>query len=296
MRKTVLLWAGGILVGVVVAFFAPTIIANYEGSPTHRTLDKHHVSVESRPISEETFLVVIGRRPERRHLEDPTDHRNSRLAIYQRGEGSWELVRGPLPVRSHSTLTEPPLFRSLEEAHNRPNGRFGYQSVPLGVFTLVEIPWRNDNRAFLISDHGRTDGTISLSEPQEIRSYTVVNDQEADVGFRLEIAEEAIRSSWVKRESALHPTHTTIWSHGDSQGCINLYQPNLPDAHPDREGSPWQQFLGWLDEFKMRGYGHQVVLVIMPWESVSDSTGETLGDSLPLKFFQSVSQSKGGSL
>lgn len=282
MTRTVVLWVGGILAGVGLAFAIPHLVAHVSTSQGLRTLERV-ASSHVPPLDSVEHLVVIGRRPERTHLEDPTPHRNSRIGLYQRGKSAWNLVRGPLPVRSHSTNPNPPIFHTREEALRRGSSRYGFQSVPEGVFTMVEIPWRNNNRAFLISDYGRTDGTITLDAPQVVVSYRAVEDSEAESGWRLDIDEQAQRSSWDKRESALHPTHTQIWSHGDSNGCINLYHPVNPDD-PDFKNSDWMQFLGWLDDAGLRGEGSFPTLVIVPWEVVSGSQPDSLADTLPHDF------------
>src|SRR5690606_21756358 len=121
-------------------------------------------------------LLVIGRREERRALDDPTPHRNSRVALYRREATHSAKAAGDLPIRSHSTAMEPLPTAELA-TRSRGTVRYGFVSVPLGVFSLRQEPWRDGKTpAFLISDWGGHNGTIMLRETQVIRLQTRDND------------------------------------------------------------------------------------------------------------------------
>jgi hypothetical protein len=231
--------------------------------------------------------VVIARQAERAFEQDAVPHRNSQLAIYlQTSEsGSWALQNHILSVRSNSTSNRADTLPSLSYPDIGASQESGYESVPYGLFGLKETDWKNGERAFLVSDWGRDDGIIALRVPQVIHKWRAYQDPESGDYLWKKVPEGRI-SSWDKRRSYFHPSHTRYWSHGDSKGCLNLYKP-LPEqmGQPDIPAPPydWDVFLGWLDELGLRERIHEVPLVIVPLKDWADEDGD-LPETLPADF------------
>ncbi|MBI1292113.1 hypothetical protein GC173_12865 [bacterium] len=215
------------------------------------------------------WILLVARRNERTSLEDPTPHRNSLVGLYRRETAGWRLDVKPLPIRSHSTAQSALPINDFDPDDPK---QWGYVSVPFGVFMLKQGPWRdNVTPAFLISDWGRTDGTITLQDPQVIAQYQLV-----EIDGQRVTTESVIRSGLTKTGSWLHPTHTRIWSAGDSRGCLNLYRSDKGEP-PDQYG----EFLSWLKERELEFSPESppVPMILVPFEWVT-ADGDTLVEIL----------------
>ncbi|MBX3730911.1 MAG: hypothetical protein KF858_17175 [Candidatus Sumerlaeia bacterium] len=265
---------------VVAGSMSPRVVGLFHGGP--RPLAPVAAEAVAAP-ADCAYLLVIGRRPERSAEEEELPHRNSRLALYERDAEGWRKIEGDLPVRSHSTSRREPLAEELNPRTDK-SREFGYVSVPVGVFTLAQAPWRDGvTPAFLISDWGRFDGTIGLREPQVIRRATL----HAPEGGEPEIRTEVIRSSIDKTGSWLHPTFTQYWSFGDSNGCINLFRPHraMAGAAP----ADYDVLLGWLDARGLvPGRESLLPLVIAPFNYVGDPATGLLHDRLSATFYENL--------
>lgn len=254
-----------IVVGGVAAFLAPHLIARLESeTTTYGSAKDNRVEEPSVPNACD-FILVVGRREERKQLDDPTPHRNSQIALYKKTPEGWKRDTRALPIRSTSTAINPGIEPSSQ--HLESEGIYGYVSIPLGMFSLKQGIWRDGKtRAFLVSDWRSFDGEITLKAPQVIRARSRSG------------ATTVIRSSLTKQGSWIHPTWTEKWSHGDSNGCMNLYQPK-----DGGDGSfPYEEFLSWFDERDLIPGPEtgDVPLLILPFDIVSES-GDELSEELP---------------
>ncbi len=270
-RRVFLIWGGLVLAGIAAAVAGPSLVARFAAGPLPLESGSLLVSTPERfPTPEQSeWLVIVGRRPERMNLDDPSPHRNSRVALFQRGKADWQRVTASLPIRSHSTAIERPDFQGQPTGTDR---LWGYASVPLGLFTMRQAPWRDGvTPAFELADWGRFDGVIGLAETQVLRRSTV-RMVRGEQGYEREIEDTVLRSAMNKNGSWLHPTHTQRWSSGDSHGCMNLFRPENPEG----QKYDYDQFLAW---FSTRGLtpgpkGDLVPLVVVPFEWVAGSEGE----------------------
>lgn len=293
-------WGGGVAVGLAAAVAAPWLAARWNAARSSLgDAGWGVVKADSFPAPELCeVLLVVARRPERQGEDDPMPHRNSRVALYRRAEQGWTRAAFPLEIRSETTAIEPkPHTGEIEVAGERRTN--GYASVPFGVFTLEQAPWRDGvTPAFKISDWGRFDGRIGLHSPQVLRQTVVETDPETGETTRMV---QVLRSSLDKSGSWIHPTHTRIWSHGDSNGCMNLYRPEQikregqteTESAPSSGGEeayPYDIFLSWFSE---RGLapgpgpdGDLVPLIVVPFEYVHQpGTEDELMTELPPDIF-----------
>lgn len=265
VSRTALIWGGLLLAGFVTAIAAPNLIARWQARPAALG-EGARGTVAAFPAPQETeFILLIGRREERMALDDPTPHRNSRIALYRRVANSkdtapvWQRVTDALPVRSHTTALDPPVAGESYQADRT----YGYASVPLGIFTLEEGPWRDGvTPAFRLSDWGRFNGILGLRETQVLQRIT--RTEPGSDEFETEI----VRTALSKSGSWLHPTHTERWSHGDSHGCINLFQPSEPDG----QVHDYDVLLSWFEQYGLEPGpgGDLVALVLVPFEWVGE--------------------------
>jgi hypothetical protein len=265
---------------VVAGSLSPRVVGLFLSGPKPLDPPAPHVLLAPADCA---HLLLIGRRPERNAEAEELPHRNSRLALYERDAEGWRKVEGDLPVRSHSTSRREPLGEELDARTNK-SREFGYVSVPIGVFTLAQAPWRDGvTPAFLISDWGRFDGTIGLREPQVIRRATLHTPEGGEPEVRIEV----IRSSLDKTGSWLHPTFTQYWSFGDSNGCINLFRPHRPTS----EAAPadYDVMLGWFEARGLTPGREQLLpLVLAPFDYVGDEATGLLHDRLSATFYENL--------
>jgi len=223
----------------------------------------------------QNVVVIIARRRERQSPSDLTPHRNSSLAIYRYDGDYFARVSPVFPCRSTTTSYSIP---STSEDSDQPVRRFGYASIPEGIFGLSLTGWRTPgSRAFLISDWGRRDGFIQLAEPQIIRDATFA------AGWT---AGPVVRSELVKRGAYLHSSHTRVWSHGDSDGCINLFGPS--EDRNGEEASEWDLFLkSAFDILPEEAWKASIPLVILPADNlIKDGNG--LPDAIHTETLESL--------
>lgn len=271
------------LIGVVLlsatlaAVAVPRILVYMEGQ------QEPILAERIREVREASYLLVIARRPEKVFESDSLPHRNSPIALYSREGNQWVKEAGDLMCRSTTTNLRPPEPKEIPTTGSKKR-MFGHQSVPTGVYTLTEDVWKDGwNRCFLISDWGRTDGSIVLSEPQVLRYATLVRDKNhvpsVEVG-------EVERTTLEKRGSYLHPTITRYWSYHDSNGCINLYG-SSEEGHG--ETYDWDRFLSWLDK---RGIDphvpNELPLVIGDEDLLIDPESNELQQELPIDFYKDI--------
>jgi len=268
-----------------MALGLPVILAWKESGRTALDLDGGRAEKRTKPESAQ-FLLVVARRNERFGIDDPIPHRNSRVVLYRRAEkGGWLRETDSLPIRSLATARYP----KRSEANNSviANTRYGFVGVPLGVFTLKKGVWRDgETPAFLISDWGRWDGTIRLKEAQVIRLPRQI-DEQGNVQ-----SSQVIRSSLKKSGCWIHATRTKTWSHGDSDGCMNL----LRDRASSLEKQDYDKFLSWFDK---RGLspgpqGNLIPLAVVPFEMAEGEAG--LKESLAEGFLKRARQHQGRQL
>jgi hypothetical protein len=278
--KALWIWGGLALAGVVAAVAGPTLVARFAAGPTTLESGGLLASAPARftPPEDCEWLLIVGRRTERMSEDDPIPHRNSRVALYQSGKTGWQRVTGSLPIRSHSTAIDRPDLEGQPKGTDR---LWGYASVPLGVFTMRQAPWRDGTTpAFHLADWGRFDGVIALSQTQVLRR-SAVRMVSNDEDHKRQIEDTVLRSAMNKTGSWLHPTHTQHWSYGDSHGCMNLYRPENPEG----QKYDYDEFLSW---FSTRGLtpgpdGDLIPLLVVPFEWVAgsgDELTETVTESL----------------
>lgn len=291
--RNALTWFGGIAFGIMALLAGPLLVARWNSPQTPLHSGTSSAEREAFPAPESCrFLLIVARRPERMGLDDPIPHRNSRVALYERTKSGWARVTVPLPIRSESTALKRkfPEDAGKSEWEKLGSYTYGYASVPLGVFTLSQHPWRDGvTPAFQISDWGRFDGLIGLHSPQVLRSLETTRNLETKA---FEQSESVIRSSIKKQGSWIHYTHTERWSHGDSNGCMNLYRPT------DYAGKdfPYADFLSWFRERSLEPgpEGDLVPLAVVPFEYVHEpNTDEELRVNLPRGFLDRVREFQG---
>ncbi len=218
-----------------------------------------------RDRAEHAYMLLIGRRPERQFLEDPTPHRNSPIALYQRMGKEWQKKTEELLTRSTSTNRhfDPESPKGKETLRAKAIREYGYHSVPYGEFSLKLVTWRDGDPAFLISDLERRDGVIQLRELQEIR--TILPTRDTDTPYEIQLKS----SGWTKRGAYLHSTYTTTWSYGDSNGCINLYKPNVAERSADGRYD-YDVLIKWLiDRQILPNNVDMLKLVVLPFDEIS---------------------------
>jgi len=256
--------------GVFVVFAAfssyalPELIARREALP-HTA---RGVTTPERLDHSLEWLLITGRRSERNFEDDPTPHRNSRIALYRREDSYYVKQTRDFAIRSTTTSKRLPDRAELKRAGGETT--CGFVTIPFGLFSLRKGPWRYPGEiGFLISDWNRTDGVIALSEPQVIEKVTFATD--GDTTF----TKVVVRSSHDKTGSWLHPTRTQTWSYRDSDGCMNLYKPVGPEGLPmDAPPGPYEWDL-FLEELGAREVLQEPpMLAISPWEAVA--SGEEL--------------------
>lgn len=280
--KKVLLWSSAVILGIGAAFAGPFLVAKLNSRQT--TLGDgfgaQRVEVFPEPETCE-YMLVVARRAERQSEEDPIPHRNSLVAFYEREKSGWQRVTDPLAIRSETTALNK--SKTYEEMSSPGEHTYGYTSVPFGVFTLSEGVWRDgETPAYLISDWGCFDGRIGLKEPQVLRSLVV--SRNAETG-ELTGSEQIIRTSLEKRGSWIHYTRTERWSHGDSNGCMNLFRP----LDHDGKTYPYDIFLSWFSQRKLEPGpdGDIVPLVVVPFEYIqAEDSADELMNELPEGFIR----------
>jgi hypothetical protein len=186
------------------------------------------------------------------------DFRTSFLGIYERGSSDWNRVgTETFHVRSTSTAAGSP-------DNPLPGDVAGYVSVPAGLYTgeRVEWPKREGTWALRLSDWHRTDGVISLPHPQTLYEWHLDNDQT--------VSRRMVRSGLEKRGTYLHPSHTRIWSRGDSYGCMNLYHP----LEPAETASDWERFATLLEDHGIRAGGDRLLILVVPAGELGAIAGE----------------------
>ncbi len=232
---------------------------------------------------EADYMLLIGRKPEKKYESDDLPHRNSPIALYQKRNDAWVKQTEELLCRSTTTNERPP---QPKEISSSAEGKrlFGHKSVPPGVYTITEDVWRDGwNRCFLISDWGRTDGSIALSSPQVLRHASLGRKEHGTPFVKIGEVEQTYMQ---KRESYLHPTITQYWSYHDSNGCINLHGSNDRDSEKEYD---WDRFLDWLDSRSIdprKPYG--LPLIITDAAAVIDSETGKLSEQLPLRFYEEI--------
>jgi len=214
-------------------------------------------------------LLVVFRNPEKMApTDDIQEFRRSYVGVYRDREEQWELVESQaFPVRSLSTAVNLPDRAALGDVA-------GYVSVPAGLYTGERVPWpkREGTWALLLSDWHRTDGVISLPHPQTLSEWRLADDGQT-------VERVMVRSGMEKRGTYLHPSHTRVWSRGDSYGCINLHHPREPGESP----SDWERFAALLEDLGIHSDGSRLLILVVP----ADEFGAALGQ-LPRQIEDSV--------
>lgn len=267
-----LYWLSLVLVGSAATFLIPSLLAYQSVS---EAIVLKEITLPS--LSNQAHSIVIARREERTSEEDQTPFRNSRLGIYANRGDRWELVSTIFDCRSSSTCElrpeDPADFGAKDEGDTF---TYGYVSVPFGAYSLKKTRWKTGDVAFLLSDWGDSSGQIKLREQQILRTVEFYV-QDGKLNFR-DLPGE--KRKWIKRESYLHPTHTKYWSLGDSKGCLNLFKCNDNPTGKD----DWDIFINQMKNLDMLSSSNLLVLFIVPFNAVEDSSGE-MKSELDLNFY-----------
>ncbi len=264
---TVMATAGVLLVGVGLA-----IMASSQRQP----------DLPSFPTVEAAeYFVVVARRAERLTADDPTPHRASLVSLYRRDGQVLRRLEESLSIRANSTMHDPPLSQEVKVRAGA--YEWGYFSVPYGIFTLAEAPWRDGSTAYLISDWGTYGGTIALAEPQVIRSRSWPTENDP--------TDRVLRSSRSKTASYIHPSITASWSPVDSKGCMNLYKPQDHEAGT----SDYKRFRSWFTERDTVAgpMGDLVALVLLPSDAIPGTTETEMPLTLPLALLERARDHQG---
>jgi hypothetical protein len=205
--------------------------------------------------------VVVVRHEERSYPDEDIAFRNSLLGIYDLSGETWNLLSETYPVRTTATSRNKPTGTESDQLEPGETIRWGHDDVPSGVYSLSRTDnyKRSGRIAYLISEMGRNDGQIRLQQPQVLHTSRMNDD-----GTLSEISAER-QSRWYKQECYLHSSYTLAWSHSDSNGCLNLYDPYTRDD----PGSDWNRFRGELDS-NLQGPDDPLLRVII------DRRGTTL--------------------
>ncbi len=211
-------------------------------------------------FSSDRLLLIVFRNPEKRHeADDIQDFRTSFAAVYVDHRGEWQRVESEgFPVRSISTAATPP-SRAIH------GDVTGYVSVPAGLYAGERVPWpkREGTWALRLSDWHRNDGVISLPHPQTLHEWRLADDGQT-------VERVMVRSGMEKRGTYLHPSHTRIWSRGDSHGCMNLHHPLESGESP----SVWDRFATLLESLGIRSDGETLLILVVPADEFGATSGE----------------------
>lgn len=271
VTRTKLAW---LACSVGLAVVLPMAVAYLQWFPG-RELDTQSV-----PLRDRTWLLVIGRRPERSfEAETSIPFRNSPMALYEHHGGAWIKREGDLMTRSTSSSTSRPLETDIptvlkcleaETAYG-----YGYLSVPCGAYWLAPANPSSHETRWLISDWGTLDGVVSLEEAETVGFCKV--DSSTSQSARI-VDVPGISRRGEKRGTFLHGTVTRYWSHVDSRGCINLC------VEPESAGgtvSPWEEFMGWVRKHGLLSQG--LGLVLVPCDDLTSDPASPLPQSLAMR-------------
>ncbi|MCC6547919.1 hypothetical protein IT570_12205 [Candidatus Sumerlaeota bacterium] len=258
-----------VLGAALCSYVVPQIVALNEARP--RTAIGFRETRRDTPAL--SWLLVVGRRAERTRESDPTPHRNSRIALYERKGETFRKASRDFAIRSTTSnerLPEPTELATNGELNH------GFISVPFGFYSLHKGPWRYPGEiGFEISDWNRTDGVIALKVPQVIER---VNAAVGETTFTTTV----VRSSYDKTGSWLHMSRTKTWSYRDSDGCMSLYKPvGMNGIESDAPAGPydWDEFLKVLKERNLVETPPH--FYVATWAEVGDK--DQLKDQLDIK-------------
>lgn len=202
----------------------------------------HRPVQQVRKIDDAGLMIVVLRKQERSSEKDSqTPFRGSDLCIYTLGVEEWKQVSRIFRCRSQTTNLNEPNHAELRLGSSGISSvKFGYVSVPIGLYKAVECKWKDGkNRAFQLSDWNDESSIIRLKEPEILQTLEL---SLSDDNTMLVKNSNSIEKVVAKGETYLHPTITREWSYADSFGCINLASYSEGSSSSD-----WEEFLKVLD-------------------------------------------------
>lgn len=242
--------AGTVLVSwLAIAFGVPSLIALYEGRSRYLSA----TGLENLP--QPKYWLVIIRYGEQMRATDLRPFRNSRVACYWRASDGkmFNLVGGPLPMRTESTSLFPPLAAFDERDISdwmKVNKKysFGSESVPEGFYwcTWRKAPEARRKYALMISDAGSLNGRITLTTTETLTVCTAFATTSTAAGEMVPLDPE-IHQSRRKSGCYIHESSHQAWSHCDSLGCMNLLE--FPEF--GQQESAWETFTSWFADYRL---------------------------------------------